>query len=190
MLKCSKCLHRLCKSWGRSNLFGCNLNALYAHHCSPISPLQTSQRRSKEHFQRLQDRWLRCQHTWSRIQSRARSPQWILPGNPKVVRFIVFSTSFYLRHLPVYPIRWISNSKYHMAMLAGCFLKLPTMAEFDVEKTWEKKTMHCMTPGLAEPWDRDSHVSFEVLWTRKWPGSAQQKDKCMNDWNMLIKICI
>jgi hypothetical protein len=38
-----------------------------------------------------------------------------------------------------------------MAMLAGCFLKLPTMAEFDVEKTWEKKTMHIMTPGLAEP---------------------------------------
>ena len=139
MLKCSKCLHRLWKSWGHSNFFGCNLNALYAHHCSPISPLQTSQRRSKEHFQRLQDRWLRCQHTWSRIQSRARSPQWILPGNPKAVRFIVFSTSFYLRHLPVYPIRWISNSKYHMAMLAGCFLKLPTMAEFDVEKTWEKK---------------------------------------------------
>ena len=139
MLKCSKCLHRLWKSWGHSNLFGCNLNALYAHHCSPISPLQTSQRRSKEHFQRLQDRWLRCQHTWSRIQSRARSPVWILPGNPKAVRFIVFSTSFYLRHLPVYPIRWISNSKYHMAMLAGCFLKLPTMAEFDVEKTWEKK---------------------------------------------------
>lgn len=114
-----------------------------SHHCSPISPLQTSQRHSKEHFQRLQDRWLRCQHTWSRIQSRARSPQWILPGNPKVtkvVRFIVFSTSFYLRHLPVYPIRWISNSKYHMAMLAGCFLKLPTMAEFDVEKNLGKKT--------------------------------------------------